>query len=267
MAYCTPTSDDGACEDNSRTVAIELHAIPEFMETTDNIFRVFTSLDMSTIRALPAMYLIRIIYTFIVLVKLYFAATKLPTQDARLQVARLQVSQRLDRVIQMSAGWGPLWPATKLTAVFSRMRSWFESVEDCNRQGMLQAESWLTLWEFKTLSVNEDTHGIDMLAAASDVDILPFSLGPDFSTAYPCFRSMGLDTEASFPKDTLDIMQDDEVPLDAGQSVGDIPDMEQTDDTPFDWSQIPDMGFDLCNLDVHFNSNAVTKEDFLGRLK
>ncbi|RHZ63615.1 Zn(II)2Cys6 transcription factor domain-containing protein [Aspergillus thermomutatus] len=297
-------SDDVTYEDRSTPlppiVAIEPHAITEFMETIDNIFRVFTSLDMSTIRALPAMYLIRIIYTFIILVKLYFAATKLPTQDTLLPVDRLQVSQRLNHVIQMSAGWGPLWPATKLTTVFIRMRSWFESGEDGNRQRLQQAGSWLTLWEFKPPSQDRHAHSMNMVEAASDdgssrgpaswvpslastdVDTLPLlepPLGTDFSIAPPPFQSMFRAAESCFPqKEASDFMQEGDVPLDAGQSLGDMADIEQADDTAymgFDWSQLSNMGFDLYNLDAPFSpipnpgfdSDAVMKENFTDRDK
>ncbi|PKX97285.1 uncharacterized protein P174DRAFT_418256 [Aspergillus novofumigatus IBT 16806] len=250
VAYCTPMSDNVTCE---ATVAIETQAILEFMETTDDIFRVFTSLDMSTIRALPAMYLIRIIYTFVILVKLRFAAAKLPTYDARLQVARLQVPQRLDRLIQMSAGWGPLWPATKLATVFSRLRSWFES-GDGNPQRLQKVPVWLTLWEFKSPSQqNRDAHDMDMAETPSDVDTTPLSLelpvSSDFSTGPP-FRSMSQAPESCVPqKEATAFMHDDKGPLDAV----DIPNIEQMDDTAFmglDWSQVSDMGFDLGNLDM-----------------
>ncbi|GFF63561.1 hypothetical protein IFM47457_00409 [Aspergillus lentulus] len=261
VAYCTPTNDD-VTDDSPSIVAIETHAIPEFMETTDNIFRVFTSLDMSTMRALPAMYLIRIIYTFMILVKLYFAAAKLPTHGARLQVTGLQVSQRLDRVIQMSAGWGPLWPATKLTTVFNRMRSWFES-EDGNPQRLQQTPPWLTLWKFKSPSQNRDALSMDMVEADSVVHTLPFSLGSplgtDLSTAAP-FRSMSHATEYCTPrKQATGFMQDGD-PIEPGN----IPDIEPMDGSymGLDWSQVPDMGLDLCNLDVPFSPIPIPNPDF-----
>lgn len=287
VAHCTGTSDD-VPEDNAQRstpppiVAIEPHAITEFMDTIDNIFRVFTSLDMSTIRALPAMYLIRIIYTFIILVKLYFAAAKLPTQDAVLQVDRLQVSERLNRVIQMTAGWGPLWPATKLTTVFTKMRSWFESGGDGNCQRLQQAGAWLTGWELKPLSQGRDAHAINMAEvisddglivasssrgpaswvpslASTDVDTLAFSheppLSTEFSIAPPPFRSMSCATKSSFPQmGAPEFMHDEEVPLE-GQRLGDLPDIDQMDDMGMDWSQYTNMGFDLYNLDAPFSPN------------
>ncbi|GFF46782.1 hypothetical protein IFM61606_02648 [Aspergillus udagawae] len=291
VVHCTAMSDDVSLEDNTQRLtppplimAIEPHAITEFMETIDNIFRVFTSLDMSTIRALPTVYLIRIIYTFIILVKLYFAAAKLPTQDAVLQVDQLKVSERLNRVIQMTAGWGPLWPATKLTTVFIRMRSWIESGEEGNHQRLQQAGSGLTVWEFKPPSHRRDAHAMNMVEAASDggsivasssrgpaswvpslastdVDTLAFSLEPplrtDFSIAPPPFQSMSRATESCFPrKEGPDFMQEEDVPLAAGQRLGDLPDIDQMDDSAYvgmDWSQISNMGFDLYNLDAPFS--------------
>ncbi|EAW22304.1 Zn(II)2Cys6 transcription factor [Aspergillus fischeri NRRL 181] len=290
VAHCTAMSDDVPSEDDTQCltpptliVAIEPHAITEFMETIDNIFRVFTSLDMSTIRVLPTVYLIRTIYTFIILVKLYFAAVKLPAQDAVLQVNQLKVSERLNRVIQMTAGWGPLWPATKLTTVFIRMRSWFESGEEGNRQRLQQAGSWLTVWELRPPSHSRDAHAMNMVEAASDdgsivasssrgpaswvpslastdVDTLAFSLEPplgtDFSIAPPPFQSMSRATESCFPrKEAPDLMQE-AVPLAAGQRLGDLPDIDQMGDTAYvgmDWSQFSNMGFDLYNSDAPFS--------------
>lgn len=46
-----------------------------------------------------------------VLVKLYFVVTKLPTHDARLQVARLQVPQRTSRSRYPDVGWMGLFVA------------------------------------------------------------------------------------------------------------------------------------------------------------
>ncbi|PKY01217.1 C6 zinc finger domain protein [Aspergillus campestris IBT 28561] len=286
-AHCTATGDvDIPSEDSPPIVTIEPHAITEFTQTIDNIFRVFTSLDMSTIRALPAMYLIRIIYTFLILVKLHFAAAKLPTQDAAvLQIDRLQVSERLDRVIQMTAGWGPLWPATKLTTVLVRMREWLESGEE--------AGSWLTGWEIKThfnmveaasddaTMVDSSSQGpaswVPLSLASTDVntDTVRFSLEPPLGTD---LQSMSQATESCFPgKEAPDFMQmqDEGVPPAVCQRLGDLPEIDQME-MGMGWSQFPNMGFDLSNLDVPFSTipllpvfdlNAATKEDFPDRDK
>lgn len=283
MAHCTATSDDvdipsdDTAQGPPPIVLIEPHAATEFMEAIDNIFQIFTSLDMSTIRALPATYLIRIIYTFLILVKLHFAAAKLPTQDATaLQVDRLQVFERLNQLIQMTAGWGPLWPATKLTTVFVRMRSWLESGGESNCQ------RGFTGWEFRFPSDRRGANVVNMAEEASDVgsivpsgsrslystdvDPLAFSLEPPLGTdlmAPPPFESVFQATESCFPqKDAPGLMQED-VPLAAGHRLRDLPniDIDQME-TGMDWSEFPNMGFDLSNLDMSFSSIPPPLPDF-----
>ncbi|KAI9926546.1 hypothetical protein MW887_004314 [Aspergillus wentii] len=136
VAMCTPYSnispDIDPVSEEQALHGIRNHGpvFSEFLETVDNIFRVFTSLDMSAIRAFPAMHLLRMIYTVIILVKLHFAAVKMGNEEAQQQLDRASVARRLDCIIQMFAGWGTLWPATKLTTAFFKIRAWFEKCED-----------------------------------------------------------------------------------------------------------------------------------------
>jgi hypothetical protein len=260
VAHCTATSEEVPNEDNTQhstpplpIVTVEPHAITDFMEAIDGIFRVFTSLDMSTIRALPAMHLIRIIYTFIILVKLYFAAAKLPTQNAVLQVDRLQVSERLNRVIQMTAGWGPLWPATKLTTVFARMRSWFESGEEGNRQKLQQDGSWLTVWEFKPSSSSRGMHAMNMVEAASGGGSIVASSSRDPASWAPSMASTDIDTLAFSLEPPLDTGFSVAPPPAESQRLDDLPDIDQMDDMGMDWSQFSNMDFDLHNLAAPFS--------------
>jgi hypothetical protein len=56
-------------------------------------------------------------------------------------------------------------------------------------------------------------------------------------------------------------MQDDKGPLDAV----DIPNIEQMDGPAFmglDWSQVSDMGFDLCNLETPFSPIPIPNHGF-----
>ncbi|OJJ82728.1 Zn(II)2Cys6 transcription factor [Aspergillus glaucus CBS 516.65] len=136
VAMCTPYSnispDIDPVSEEQALHGVRNHSpvFSEFSETVDNIFRVFTSLDMSAIRAFPAMHLLRMIYTVIILVKLHFAAVKMGSEEAQRQLDRASVARRLDCIIQMFAGWGTLWPATKLTTAFFKIRTWFEKCED-----------------------------------------------------------------------------------------------------------------------------------------
>ena len=146
-----------------------LHGFPghgptfsEFLELVDNSFRVFTSLDMSAIRSFPAMHLLRMIYTVIILVKLDLAAVQVANQEPQQQLERVNVSARLDDIIQMFVGWGTLWPATKLTRAFSQIRAWFEKCKDgCGYATMQQQQegSEFTLWPVNPSTVNPDEMG------------------------------------------------------------------------------------------------------------
>ncbi|KAI9847165.1 MAG: hypothetical protein M1837_003027 [Sclerophora amabilis] len=141
------------------THAIDSSAFSECLESVDSIFRVFTAFDMSAIRALPAMYFIRIIYAAIVLVKLHFAAMQLPSQDYRSShIRELKVREHLEHLIQMFAGWGALWPACKLTKVLRKLHTWFNKHSDSRMT--LSELSWLNSWTFKHMTV-DDSSGDD----------------------------------------------------------------------------------------------------------
>ena len=118
------------------------------LESVHNLFRVFTSLDMSAVRALPAVYFIRTIHAAIALVKLYFAAMRLP--DSHERSARkqdLKVDEYLNQMLLVFTSWGELWPADKLTKVLGEIRIWFEQNSD--RTVLPEDMAWLDRWAFK----------------------------------------------------------------------------------------------------------------------
>ncbi|KAB8221994.1 hypothetical protein BDV33DRAFT_229871 [Aspergillus novoparasiticus] len=183
VAFCTASenttsnAEAPSKDQTSATITIPADIFSECVETIDHIFRVFTSLDMSAIRVLPAVHLIRMIYTALILVKLHFAAITSTNEDAQPQIDRLQVSRRLGCIIQMFAGWGPLWPATKLMAVFRRIRSWFEDDDMMKRDG-----SWLNVWRLGPPSLSpEDTQSSTDLLGPNDGSFLsPGSQDPSW---------------------------------------------------------------------------------------
>ncbi|KAE8316518.1 hypothetical protein BDV41DRAFT_573800 [Aspergillus transmontanensis] len=183
VAFCTASenttsnAEAPSKDQTSATITIPADIFSECIEIIDHIFRVFTSLDMSAIRVLPAVHLIRMIYTALILVKLHFAAITSTNEDAQPQIDRLQVSTRLGCIIQMFAGWGPLWPATKLMAVFRRIRSWFEDDDMMKRDG-----SWLNVWRLGPPSLSpEDTQSSTDLLAPNDGSFLsPGSQDPSW---------------------------------------------------------------------------------------
>ncbi|KAE8152199.1 hypothetical protein BDV25DRAFT_128204 [Aspergillus avenaceus] len=164
-------------------ITIPYHAFLKCVEAVDNIFRVFTSMDMTTIRAMPAMHLVRMIYSVLVMVKLHFAAGGSPNKDSQLQVDQLEASQRLDCMIQLFAGWGPLWPATKLTTVFRKIRLWFE-----NETLMQQEGSWLNVWRLDPNRLVPDSehqhlHSRASSSGYSDLQRSPCSLESPWDTS------------------------------------------------------------------------------------
>lgn len=119
---------------------------------------VFLSLDMSLIRALPTLYFVRLTYAVIVLVKLHFAAARLPDpRDAAQKTLSLKVDDYLGRMLQKFSGWGTLWPAWRLTKRLRRVRELFR--QNSNRGMMLPELAWLNIWVFKDSSVNESVGG------------------------------------------------------------------------------------------------------------
>ena len=170
VAMCMPYANTNresnpVSEDNQPLHGFPSHgpAFSEFLEPVDSSFRVFTTLDMSAIRSFPSMHLLRMIYTVIILVKLHFAAVQVAGQEAQQQLERVNVSARLDSIIQMFVGWGTLWPAPKLTSAFSQIRAWFEKCKDgrghATMQEQDQEESEFALWPVNPSTVNPDDVG------------------------------------------------------------------------------------------------------------
>ncbi|KAB8234435.1 Zn(II)2Cys6 transcription factor domain-containing protein [Aspergillus alliaceus] len=179
VAFCAApgnaTSDaELASPSQPPTVTIPADIFSECVNTVDHLFLMFTSLDMFAIRVLPAMHLIRMIYTVLILVKLHFAAIASSDEDAQLQVDRLQVSKRLTTIIQIFTGWGPLWPATKLTTVFRRICSWFEDDQTMKREG-----SSLNVWR---LGPTSQSPGLNQLCSNHESLLFPGSGGWSTST-------------------------------------------------------------------------------------
>ncbi|KLJ11880.1 hypothetical protein EMPG_12973 [Blastomyces silverae] len=135
-------------EQPSQKIIISTSAFSTCVDSLHHLFRIIQSLDMSAIRAMPTVYFIRMIYTAIVLIKLHFAAMEQQQTDDTKQHADsdLQVSERLETLIQMFAGWGELWPAARLTMVFKKLKTWFE--KHSSSRMTLHELSWLSPWAF-----------------------------------------------------------------------------------------------------------------------
>ncbi|KAE8139791.1 hypothetical protein BDV38DRAFT_280708 [Aspergillus pseudotamarii] len=260
------------------TITIPADTFSECVETIDHIFRVFTSLDMSAIRVLPAMHLIRMIYTALILVKLHFAAITSPNEDAQLQINRLQVSNHLDCIIQLFAGWGPLWPATKLTTVFRRIRSWFEDDDMMKRDG-----SWLNVWRLGLVSQHpENTQSSIDLVGSTDgsllssdsqdpswmlpvdptiMDTIPLSFNSPLEFSSNGFTPTSSDQPIDYsllPRQTCTSVSDVSVGDDLGMNANmiDTKDIDATLDMDLELSQLTNMHFDSNNLQLPLSHDS-----------
>ncbi|OJD20132.1 hypothetical protein ACJ73_08536 [Blastomyces percursus] len=148
MTLASRRSHSSFDEHSSQKITISTSDFSTCVDSLDHLFHIIHSLDMSAIRAMPTVYFIRMIYTAIVLIKLRFVAMEQQQTDDTKQHADfdLQVSERLEMLIQIFAGWGELWPAAKLTMVFKNLKTWVE--KHGSSQMTLHELSWLSPWAF-----------------------------------------------------------------------------------------------------------------------
>ncbi|PGH07602.1 hypothetical protein GX51_01610 [Blastomyces parvus] len=146
MSLYSRRSHSSLDEEPSRKITLTKSAFGTCVDSLHQLFCIIQALDMSAIRAMPTAYFIRMIYTAIVLIKLHFAAMEQQQTDDMKQHADsdLQVSERLETLIQIFAGWGELWPAARLTMVFQKLKTWFE--KHSSSRMTLHELSWLSPW-------------------------------------------------------------------------------------------------------------------------
>ncbi|OGM48751.1 Zn(II)2Cys6 transcription factor [Aspergillus bombycis] len=266
VAFCAASDAEVPSETRtSRTITIPADTFSECVETIDHIFRGFTSLDMSAIRVLPAMYLIRMIYTALILVKLHFAAVTSSNEDAQLQIDRLQVSSRLHYIIQMFAGWGPLWPATKLTTVFRRIRSWFEDSDTMKRDG-----SCLNVWQLgpASQSPEDDQSSTDLVGSNDGLLLSPSSQDPPWTVSMdPTNREtvpLSLNPSLDFSGNVFTPTSSDQ-PIDysllPSQASPSAPNVSVGDDLGMDLNMIEKRAIDAA-LDIDLELNQLPSMHF-----
>lgn len=147
-------------------VNIDPAEFTDCLAAAHGLLDIFLSLDMSLIRALPTLYFVRLTYAAVVLVKLHFAATRLPDpRDAAQKIASLKVDEYLRRMLQTFSGWGTLWPARRLTKVLRRIREMFR--QRGNRDMMATELSWLNLWSLKQPQASESAPAEQVSGAES----------------------------------------------------------------------------------------------------
>ena len=153
---------------DSDTSTIDSAGFSDCLAAAQGALDVFLSLDMSLIRALPTLYLVRLIHVTIVLVKLHFAAKHLANlRDAAQKTASLEVEEYLARLIRQSSGWGTLWPASKLKKNFERIQDLIRRSGD--GRVMASELAWLNVW---TLTSSLGDHNVEETTASAEQAIV-----------------------------------------------------------------------------------------------
>ena len=109
-------------------------ALTECLTSVHGTFDAFFNMDISTIRALPIFYFVRIAYAVVVLVKLFFAVTA-PGSEVGKIVSRgdLQVEHHLDtllRIFHTIENEESFRPAKMFMIILGKLREWFTVNKD-----------------------------------------------------------------------------------------------------------------------------------------
>ncbi|WPH04803.1 Hypothetical protein R9X50_00769900 [Acrodontium crateriforme] len=148
--YETHPTDNPPGSSNNHSATIDPAEFEDCLSAAHGLLDMFQSLDMSHIRALPTLYFVRLTYAAIVLVKLHFAAMRLPSpREAVQKISDLKVDEYLTRMLQKFSGWGSLWPARRLTKTLRRLRDLFR--QSSSRDLLSSELAWLNQWSFKEM--------------------------------------------------------------------------------------------------------------------
>lgn len=111
-------------------------AISACLTAIDNIFEVFLSMDVSSIRCLPVFNFIRVAYAFVMLIKMYFAASAPNSELGKvINKDQMKVVQHLDNLVdkfRATAAEDKSRPAAKLLIVLAMLRSWLHKQNQAN---------------------------------------------------------------------------------------------------------------------------------------
>jgi hypothetical protein len=265
--YSTPSTGEIAGSGAGDGANIDPAGFADCVAAAHALLDVFLSLDMSVIRALPTLYFVRLTYTVVVLVKLHFAAARLPNpQDAAQKILSLKVDEYLGRMLQKFSGWGTLWPAHRLT---KGLRSIRDSFRQCNISQVVASEvSWLDTWTFKRSLIDEFDGPVG--APAEQAIDMGFSGGTQSieESRHKTFEFQPLKDAEGIPAlqptgQMLPTPGSEDRPWDLGVSIlsamhDELPSMDIGDPLPWDATQFDDW------LDTSMNTSTF---DFDGDLQ
>ena len=126
------TADDlrDALASDAPLTPAHVAALSACLTAIDGIFEVFLAMDVASIRCLPVFNFIRIAYAFVVLIKIYFAASSPKSELGKvIDKDHMKVEQHLENLLdkfRATAADDKSRPATKLLIVLAMLRSWFQ---------------------------------------------------------------------------------------------------------------------------------------------
>ncbi|PGH13476.1 hypothetical protein AJ79_03606 [Helicocarpus griseus UAMH5409] len=96
-----------------------------YIESAHSVISSFTSLDLRAIRALPTIFLVRVIHAITVLVKSStFQGSDCGLGTKSMQEGNARIDHQLDDLIDVMESWGSNWPACKLIKILVKLRKW-----------------------------------------------------------------------------------------------------------------------------------------------
>jgi len=229
--YSPPRTDHPSDSGGDNAGNIDPAKFTDCLAAAHGLLDVFLSLDMSLIRALPTLYFVRLTYAAIVLIKLHFAAERLPNPaDAAQKTLSLRVDDYLGRMLQKFSGWGALWPAWKLTKSLREIRRLFR--QNSNREMMASELGWLNLWVFEEPPVNKIVAPVEQTIGGGCTGDTQ-SLG---NIRQEALEALSLNTaEGPAPAPPILLRPDDPMLYDLHDT---LPSMDLGDTSPWDITQL-----------------------------
>lgn len=110
-----------------------INALSSCLTAIDEIFKIFLSLDESTIRCLPIFNLVRVSYAVVVLLKIYFSASSPNSELGKvIDKDEMKVAEyivRLHQKFKDTAAGGKSRPADKFQYVLGIVGNWFRDAD------------------------------------------------------------------------------------------------------------------------------------------
>jgi hypothetical protein len=124
-------------DDSTPLTAAHIDALSACLTSIDGAFEAFFALDIDTIRTLPILYFVRVAYTVVVLIKMYFAAAKPNSELGKvINKDHMKVESHLDNLLdkfRATAADDKSRPASKFLMVLVMLKTWFHRSKTSKR--------------------------------------------------------------------------------------------------------------------------------------